>query len=116
MLLKSLTASPDYHAPDGSEIRLLSQSRRGGLCHCTLPRGKTSKPVSHIHVEEIWYVLSGEGEVWRKSTVAEGIVQVGAGVSLTIPAGTRPLGFRSTCNPGSTSEVRCRPDPQPKLH
>jgi len=49
----------------------------GGLCHCTLLAGKTSSPVAHRLVEEIWYVVSGEGEVWRKNAEAEHTVRVG---------------------------------------
>jgi mannose-6-phosphate isomerase-like protein (cupin superfamily) len=42
-------------------------------------------------VEEIWYVLAGEGRVWRRSGKGPGdgesIVEVGAGSTLTIPTG-----------------------------
>ena len=62
----ALKSDADYLAPDGSEIRLLPTMKGGGLCHCTLPVGKTSSPVAHQNVEEIWYVIEGEGEVWRK--------------------------------------------------
>ena len=27
----------------------------------------TSSPVAHRSVEELWYILEGQGEVWRKS-------------------------------------------------
>jgi mannose-6-phosphate isomerase-like protein (cupin superfamily) len=60
----TLKENADYLAPDGSEIRLLPTMRGGGFCHCTLPAGKTSSPVTHRHVEEIWYVLRRAGEVW----------------------------------------------------
>ena len=51
----------DYEAPDGSEIRLLSQGFYSGLCHCTLRPGQHSGAVSHRTVEELWYFLSGHG-------------------------------------------------------
>src|SRR5262245_9883544 len=60
-----LRSQYDYLAPDQSEIRLLSQGKSGGLCHCTLPAGRTSLAVKHRHVEELWSVLDGEGEIWR---------------------------------------------------
>lgn len=85
----------DYLAPDGSEIRLLPTMKGGGLCHCTLPAGKTSSPVAHRHVEEIWYVLEGEGEVWRKASEAEEVVTISTGTSLTIPPRTA-FQFRNT--------------------
>ena len=94
----TLKPDADYLAPDGSEIRLLPTMKGGGLCHCTLPAGKTSSPVVHRHVEEIWYILKGEGEVWRKyaqTPEAEETVRVSAGMSLTIPPRTS-FQFRNT--------------------
>lgn len=66
-----------------------------GLYHCTLLAGKTSSPVAHRHVEEIWYVLEGEGEVWRKASGAKEVVSISAGMSLTIPPRTA-FQFRNT--------------------
>jgi mannose-6-phosphate isomerase-like protein (cupin superfamily) len=39
-------------------------------------------------VEEIWYVLSGEGEMWLSGSGAEDIVRLLPGTCLTIPVGT----------------------------
>jgi mannose-6-phosphate isomerase-like protein (cupin superfamily) len=75
----------DYLTPDRSEIRLL---KGGGLRPCTLPAGMTSSPVAHRQVEEIWFVVSGEGEVWCKNAAAEETVRVCTGSSLTIPPRT----------------------------
>ncbi len=90
-----LRPDADYLAPDGSQIRLLPTMKGGGLCHCTLPAGKTSSPVAHHHVEEIWYVLSGEGELWRKGAGIEDTVRLSAESSLTIPPRTA-FQFRNT--------------------
>ena len=84
----SVKPAADYLAPDGSEIRLLPTTKGGGLSLCTLPAGTTSSPVAHHQVEEIWYVASGEGEIWRKNAMAEETVHVGAGTALTILPGT----------------------------
>jgi mannose-6-phosphate isomerase-like protein (cupin superfamily) len=62
---QDLPMLPDYLAPDGSEIRLLLDCQSGGVSHCTLPPGATSSAVRHKTVEEVWYVLRGEGEIWR---------------------------------------------------
>lgn len=62
---KELQDAYDYLAPGGSEIRLLSVIRGGGLAHCTLRPGGLSRAVTHRSVEEIWYGLSGEGELFR---------------------------------------------------
>lgn len=86
----------DYLAPDGSEIRLLPEVGGGGLCHCTLPKEKISKAVSHKTVDEIWYFISGKGQVWRKrSECHQSVVDVGPGSSLTIPS-TTEFQFRNT--------------------
>ena len=85
----------DYLAPDQSEIRLLLTATGGGLCHCTLPPGQVSTAVTHKTVEEIWYFLQGQGEVWRKQGDQEDCVTVVAGVCLTIPLGTH-FQFRNT--------------------
>ena len=78
----------DAIAPDGSEIRLLGARPGGTFVHCTLPPGATSLAVRHRTVEEIWYVLSGEGEVWRSFEGAEEVTPVSTGTALTIPLGT----------------------------
>jgi mannose-6-phosphate isomerase-like protein (cupin superfamily) len=39
-------------------------------------------------VEEIWYFLGGRGEMWRRHEKTEEIVEVKAGVSVSIPLGT----------------------------
>jgi len=80
----------------------------GGLAHCTLPVGSTSKPVYHRTVEEIWYFFEGQGQVWRKQDDREKVVDVHPGLSLTIPTethfqfrntGTEPLKFISVTMP-----------------
>lgn len=78
----------DYLAPDGSEIRLLPELAGGGLAHCTLPPGKVSSPVTHRTVEEIWYCISGEGEVWRKNEQQAEVITFSPRTCLTIPVGT----------------------------
>jgi mannose-6-phosphate isomerase-like protein (cupin superfamily) len=84
---KLLPVKYDDIAPDGSEIRLLLTLNRGGICHCSLGKGQISKAIRHRNIEEIWYFIEGQGEVWRRQDNNEEIVPVFAGVSLTIPAG-----------------------------
>lgn len=59
------------------------------MVHCTLPAGETSIAVAHKTVEEVWYVLSGQGQVWRKQGGEEQVVDVAPGDSLSIPVGAR---------------------------
>ena len=74
-------------APDGSQIRELVGVDGGGMVHCTLPRGKTSIAVAHRTVEEVWYFLSGRGQVWRRREGRESIIDASPGTALTIPLG-----------------------------
>lgn len=92
---KPLADAYDTLAPDGSEIRLLAQTARGSMVHCTLPPGAVSVAVAHRTVEEVWYCLEGAGQVWRRLGGQERIVDVAPGVSLSIPVGAR-FQFRTT--------------------
>lgn len=85
---KRLPATRDAIAPDGSDARILLELKGGGLAHFELAAGKTSIAVSHRTVEEIWFILSGRGEMWRRQGEREQVVPIDAGVSLTIPLGT----------------------------
>jgi len=85
---KRLPAARDAVAPDGSDVRILLALDRGGMAHFELPPGRTSIAVTHRTVEEIWFFLSGAGEMWRKQGEREEIVRVERGVCLTIPLGT----------------------------
>ena len=64
------------------------------MAHFELPPGQTSSAVTHRTVEEIWFFLSGRGEMWRKRGEQEELVPVEAGICLTIPVGTH-FQFRS---------------------
>ena len=90
-----LTGSRTDVAPDGSDVRVLLGLPRGGMAHFELGPGRTAKAVQHQTVEEIWYVLAGSGEMWRRSTRSEGVVALGPGVCLTISVGTE-FQFRSS--------------------
>ncbi|MGC2204187.1 MAG: cupin domain-containing protein [Stellaceae bacterium] len=92
---KRIASARDAIAPDGSEVRVLCQVSRGGLALFSLPPQAVSKAVAHHSVEEIWYVLSGSGRMWRKLGDDEGIVELAPGVSLTIPTGTH---FQFRCD------------------
>ena len=90
-----LPLHPDVIAPDGSDVRVLARTQRGGMAHFELAPGRASAPIRHRTVDEIWFVLSGRGEIWRKQDGREEIVTLERGVSLTIPVGTH-FQFRAT--------------------
>jgi mannose-6-phosphate isomerase-like protein (cupin superfamily) len=84
----SLPLEPTVVAPDGSSVRVLLALAAGSMAHFELKAGATSHAVSHRTVEEIWFVVSGRGEMWRRQGQREEVVPLAPGVCLTIPAGT----------------------------
>lgn len=86
---KSLPGLKDLIAPDGSEVRVLLGLERGSMAHFQLGPGQVSRPVAHRTVEEIWFVLQGRGEMWRRQGDQEESSSIEPGVCLSIPVGTR---------------------------
>lgn len=93
-LTKRLPVARDDVAPDGSDVRILLGLDRGGMAHFELAPGVISVAVAHHTIEEIWYFLSGRGEMWRKLGNQEEVVPVDPGTCITIPVGTH-FQFRS---------------------
>jgi mannose-6-phosphate isomerase-like protein (cupin superfamily) len=91
---KHLPAPRTAVAPDGSEVRVLLRVSGGSMAHFELGPGETSIAVVHETIDELWYFLSGRGEMWRQKDDQEQVVEVGPGDCLTIPVGTR-FQFRS---------------------
>jgi len=85
----------DVVAPDGSDVRMLLHLAGGGLAHFELGAGRTSRAVAHHSVDEIWYILSGHGEMWRRQDDRQQKVALEPGTCLSIPAGTH-FQFRAT--------------------
>jgi len=79
--------APQAVAPDGSGVRLLLGLAGGGLAEFELAAGEVSTAVTHRTVEEIWYVLRGRGELWRRQNPREEVVALRPGVCLTVPLG-----------------------------
>ena len=83
-----LPAAPDAIAPDGSDVRVLLQLGRGSMAHFELAAGRVSRAVAHHAVDELWYVLSGHGQVWRRQGRRQETVRLRPGTCLSIPAST----------------------------
>jgi mannose-6-phosphate isomerase-like protein (cupin superfamily) len=92
---RRIAGPPDVVAPDGSEVRVLCGLSRGGLAVFSLRPQAVSKALAHRPVEEIWYVLSGRGRIWRKLGQRVEIDEIDAGVSLSLPTGTH---FQFRCD------------------
>jgi len=86
---RSIAATPDAIAPDGSEVRVLGMLSRGGMAAFRLAPNTVSKAVAHHTVEEVWYFIAGCGRMWRKLGDHEEITEVVPGVSITIPISTQ---------------------------
>ena len=85
----------DDIARDGSCVRVLLQLASGGMAHFELGAGRVSRAVAHHHVDEIWYILDGRGEMWRRQGSRQETVPLVTGTCVSIPVGTQ-FQFRSS--------------------
>lgn len=92
---KGLAQRPDAIAPDGAEVRLLASTASGSMAHFQLATGQASMAVTHRTVDELWFILAGTGEMWRKGETIEEVTTLQPGLSLSIPLGTH-FQFRNT--------------------
>jgi mannose-6-phosphate isomerase-like protein (cupin superfamily) len=78
------------HTPHGSEIRPLIDRTTSPITQCslaeeTLPPGRSVTPHHHQVLEEIYYIVSGQGVM----KIGEEEQAVGAGDAIYIPRGAR---------------------------
>lgn len=83
-----LPARPDAAAPDGSDVRELLHLGRGSMAHFELAPGRISRAIAHRTVDEIWYVLHGQGRMWRRQGERQETVELVPGTCVSIPVGT----------------------------
>lgn len=102
MQTRPFPSTPDARSPAGAEIRYLMEGAAGNMIHLTVPPGQVNRATVHATVSELWHVLSGEGQIWRRDATGEATTTLEAGVSIDIPVGTafqyrctgsRPLQF-----------------------
>jgi mannose-6-phosphate isomerase-like protein (cupin superfamily) len=58
------------------------------MAHFELAPGRVSRAVAHHHVEEIWYIVGGYGQMWRRLGGLQETVPLAPGTCLSIPPGT----------------------------
>jgi mannose-6-phosphate isomerase-like protein (cupin superfamily) len=80
--------APVTIAPDGSTVRVLLAAAGGSMARFELEPGSTSTAVRHRTVEELWYVISGHGEMWRSRDGAQAVHPLSRGTCLGITPGT----------------------------
>jgi mannose-6-phosphate isomerase-like protein (cupin superfamily) len=108
---KRLPETPDVTAPDGSNVRVLLALAGGSMAHFELAPGLVSIPVAHRTVEEVWYILGGRGEMWRREGEYVEVTALEPGLCITIPVGTA-FQFRSE-GPESLKAVAVTMPPWP---
>ena len=79
---------PDAKSPAGADICYLMDGERGGMIHSTVPPHQVNKATVHATVSEFWYVLEGQGEIWRDDGIESSVTVLVPGTSIDIPVGT----------------------------
>lgn len=98
-------------APDGSQVRALLTLPSGSMSHFELAAGRVARAVAHRTVDEIWFVVAGRGEMWRRQGEREETVPLEPGTCLTIPLGTEFQFRASATEPVSVIGVTMPPWP-----
>jgi mannose-6-phosphate isomerase-like protein (cupin superfamily) len=84
----TLAAKADKKSPAGADVRFIMSSDTGGMIHSTVPAMQINKAVVHSSVNEIWYILEGQGEIWRSDGKQSQVTTLEPGTSIDIPVGT----------------------------
>ncbi len=84
-----LPQRPDAKSPAGADIRFIMDGERGNMIHSTVPPYQVNKATVHATVCEFWYVLEGQGEIWREDGAESCVTALVPGTSIDIPAGTK---------------------------
>ena len=88
MQTRAFPSDPDARSPAGAEIRYLIEGPTGNMIHAIVPPGQVNRATVHATVSELWHVLAGEGQIWRRDDTGEETTVLERGVSIDIPVGT----------------------------
>ena len=83
-----LPEQADGRSPAGAAIRYLCSSPHGNMIHSTVPPQQVNRATVHATVSEFWYILAGQGQIWRDDGVEGGITELLPGTAIDIPVGT----------------------------
>lgn len=89
MKSKVLPETPDAKSPAGADICFMMDGDTGNMIHSTVPPNQTNRATVHSTVSEFWYVLDGEGEIWRDSGTDSSVTPLVEGTAIDIPVGTK---------------------------
>jgi mannose-6-phosphate isomerase-like protein (cupin superfamily) len=85
---KDLAGRPNYTSPAGvAEIRLLPSFPTGELAHARIVSRQPSRSARLVGVGELFYVLSGEGELWRRTGGLSDVSQLVPRRCVSLPPG-----------------------------
>ena len=98
MKTTTVDAAERGRSPLGAYVRSLMDGPHGNMIHSTVPPGMVGRACRFRTIDEFWFVLSGEGEIWRKGIDgSEGVTRLVPGVCIDIPLGTT-FQYRCTGN------------------
>jgi mannose-6-phosphate isomerase-like protein (cupin superfamily) len=60
----------------------------GNMIHSTVPPHQINQATVHATVSEFWYILEGQGEIWRDNGEESSVTLLVPGTSIDIPVGT----------------------------
>lgn len=83
-----LPDQPEDRSPAGAHIRYLVGGTPGNMIHSTVPPYQINRATIHATVHEFWYVLEGQGEIWRNDGVDSSVTKLVPGTSIDIPVRT----------------------------
>lgn len=84
-----LPSTADTSSPAGASVRLLVSGDTGGMIHSTLPAHQINRAIVHKSVNEFWYILEGQGEIWRDNGQSTSVTRLVPGTSIEIEKGTK---------------------------
>jgi mannose-6-phosphate isomerase-like protein (cupin superfamily) len=83
-----LPEQPDAKSPAGADIRFLLAGDGGNMIHSTVPPNQINQATVHASVSEFWYILEGQGEIWRRKGSESSVTELVPGTAIDIPVGT----------------------------
>jgi mannose-6-phosphate isomerase-like protein (cupin superfamily) len=104
MQTRPFPENSDARSPAGAEIRYLMEGATGNMIHSTVAPGQVNRATVHATVSELWHVLSGRGEIWRRDEREEQVTVLKPGISIDIPVGTA---FQYRCTGAQPLQFLC---------
>ena len=86
--IQALETARIVAAPDGSAVRILVSAPTGSMAHFRLPPFAVSRAMAHRTVHEVWFILAGQGQMWRSDGTGDEVTALVPGLSLAIAPGT----------------------------